>query len=55
MLLMCLLFIVRPIELARKSRIFTQKPFYGLFGLGTYTWKPYKVCWCGLGFNAKHR
>jgi len=36
---------------ARKSRIFTQKPFYGLFGLGTYTWKPYKVCWCGLGFK----
>lgn len=36
---------------ARKSRIFAQKPFYGLFGLGTYTWKPYKVCWCGLGFK----
>jgi len=37
--------------MARKSRIFTQKPFYGLFGLGAYTWKPYKVCWCGLGFK----
>ena len=37
--------------LSRKSRIFTKKPFYGLFGLGNYTWKPYKVCWCGLGFK----
>ncbi len=37
--------------LSRRSRIFGKKPFYGLFGLGKYTWKPYKVCWCGLGFK----
>lgn len=37
--------------LNRKSRVFMQKPFYGLFGLGNYTWKTYKVCWCGLGFK----
>ena len=37
--------------LSRKSRIFGKKPFYTLFGLGKYTWKPFKVCWCGLGFK----
>ncbi|HID64069.1 MAG TPA: hypothetical protein EYP49_15225 [Anaerolineae bacterium] len=36
---------------ARRSRVFSGTPFYGLFGLGDYTWAPYKVCWCGLGFR----
>lgn len=36
---------------ARRSRIFSGTPFYGLFGLGDYTWAPYKICWCGLGFR----
>ncbi len=40
-----------PAFAARRSRIFSGTPFYGLFGLGDYTWSPYKVCWCGLGFR----
>lgn len=40
-----------PLFAARRSRIFSGTPFYGLFGLGDYTWAPYKVCWCGLGFQ----
>jgi len=40
-----------PLFAARRSRIFSKKPFYGLFGLGDYTWASYKVCWCGLGFR----
>lgn len=35
----------------RRSRVFLHKPFYGLFGLGRYTFAPYKVCWVGLGFQ----
>lgn len=37
----------------RRSRVFLHKPFYGLFGLGKYTFAPYKVCWVGLGFQPK--
>lgn len=36
---------------ARRSKVFTNKPFYGLFGLGEYTHARYKVCWVGLGFQ----
>jgi hypothetical protein len=35
----------------RRSKIFAQAPFYGLFGLGEYTFAPFKVCWVGLGFQ----
>jgi hypothetical protein len=35
----------------RKSSWFDGGPFYSLFGLGPYTWAPYKVVWCRLGFN----
>lgn len=38
---------------ARRSKVFAQTPFYGLFGLGEYTFAPYKVCWIGLGFQPK--
>jgi len=38
---------------ARRSKVFLDKPFYGLFGLGSYTWAPYKVCWVGLGFQPR--
>jgi hypothetical protein len=36
---------------ARRSSWFDAGPFYSLFGLGPYTWAPYKVVWCRLGFN----
>jgi hypothetical protein len=36
---------------ARGSSWFDAGPFYSLFGLGPYTWAPYKVVWCRLGFN----
>jgi hypothetical protein len=35
----------------RRSKVFRNKPFYGLFGLGEYTQARYKVCWVGLGFQ----
>jgi len=38
---------------ARRSKVFLNKPFYGLFGLGQYTHAPYKVCWVGLGFQPR--
>ena len=38
---------------ARRSKVFLNKPFYGLFGLGSYTHAPYKVCWVGLGFQPR--
>lgn len=36
---------------ARGSSWFDRGPFYSLFGLGPYTWAPYKVVWCRLGFK----
>ena len=36
---------------ARGSSWFDAGPFYSLFGLGPYTWAPYKVVWCRLGFK----
>ncbi|MFC6825309.1 type I restriction endonuclease subunit M [Halopelagius fulvigenes] len=35
----------------RGSSWFDDGPFYGLFGLGPYTWADYKVVWCRLGFK----
>jgi len=35
----------------RGSSWFDSGPFYSLFGLGPYTWAPYKVVWCRLGFK----
>jgi hypothetical protein len=35
----------------RGSSWFDGGPFYSLFGLGPYTWAPYKVVWCRLGFK----
>jgi hypothetical protein len=36
---------------ARSSTWFDDGPFYSLFGLGEYTWAPYKLVWCRLGFK----
>jgi hypothetical protein len=36
---------------ARGSSWFDAGPFYNLFGLGPYTWAPYKVVWSRLGFQ----
>ncbi len=38
--------------LGRKSRWFkgNDKPFYTLFGIGEYTFKPYKVVWSMIGY-----
>ncbi|SFG81522.1 hypothetical protein SAMN04488063_3039 [Halopelagius inordinatus] len=36
---------------SRGSSWFDDGPFYGLFGLGPYTWADYKVVWCRLGFK----
>ncbi|WP_380675824.1 N-6 DNA methylase [Salinigranum sp. GCM10025319] len=36
---------------ARGSSWFDSGPFYSLFGLGPYTWAPYKLVWCRLGFK----
>jgi hypothetical protein len=38
---------------ARGSSWFDAGPFYSLFGLGPYTWAPYKVVWCRLGFRPR--
>lgn len=37
--------------LARSSSWLDSGPFYTGFGLGPYTWAPYKVVWCRLGFK----
>lgn len=34
----------------RTSRWFQGKPFYTVFGLGPYTFKPYKVVWSAIGY-----
>lgn len=36
---------------SRSSTWLDAGPFYSVFGLGPYTWKPYKVVWCRLGFR----
>ncbi len=36
---------------SRGSSWFDAGPFYNLFGLGAYTWAPYKVVWSRLGFK----
>jgi SAM-dependent methyltransferase len=36
---------------ARSSSWLESGTFYNLFGLGTYTWSPYKVVWCRLGYK----
>ena len=36
--------------LKRTSRWFKNKPFYTVFGLGNYTFKPYKVVWSAIGY-----
>ncbi len=35
----------------RESGWLDDGPFYSAFGLGEYTWAPYKVVWCRLGFK----
>ena len=35
----------------RQSNVFDSGPFYTVFGVGDYTWAPYKVAWCRLGHN----
>ena len=35
----------------RSSAWLERGPFYTMFGLGEYTWAPYKVVWCRLGFK----
>ncbi|MEF8900236.1 MAG: N-6 DNA methylase [Halovenus sp.] len=35
----------------RSSTWLEDGPFYNVFGLGEYTWSPYKVVWCRLGFK----
>jgi hypothetical protein len=35
----------------RSSAWLERGPFYTVFGLGEYTWAPYKVVWCRLGFK----
>ena len=37
--------------LDRSSSWLDTGPFYTGFGLGPYTWAPYKVVWCRLGFK----
>jgi hypothetical protein len=37
--------------LDRSSSWLEDGPFYNLFGLGEYTWAPYKLVWCRLGFK----
>jgi SAM-dependent methyltransferase len=37
--------------LDRSSSWLDAGPFYTQFGLGPYTWEPYKVVWCRLGFK----
>lgn len=32
----------------RKSRIYKENPRFSIFGVGTYTFKPYKIAICGL-------
>lgn len=34
----------------RASRWFKGRPFYTVFGLGEYTFKPYKVVWSAIGY-----
>ena len=36
---------------ARSSSWLEKGTFYNVFGLGEYTWAPYKVVWCRLGFK----
>lgn len=35
--------------LQRKSKVYRKGPFYGVFGLGPYTWESHRVVWSGLG------
>ncbi|MFB6143262.1 MAG: N-6 DNA methylase [Halorientalis sp.] len=35
----------------RSSAWLDDGPFYTVFGLGEYTWAPYKLVWCRLGFS----
>lgn len=37
--------------LDRQSSWLDRGPFYSVFGLGEYTWAPYRVVWCRLGFK----
>lgn len=39
--------------LSRKSKWFKGegKPFYSIFGIGKYTFKPYKVVWCCMSYK----
>jgi hypothetical protein len=37
--------------LDRSSTWLDTGPFYTGFGLGPYTWAPYKIVWCRLGFK----
>jgi hypothetical protein len=36
---------------ARSSSWLDGGTFYNIFGVGEYTWSPYKVVWCRLGFK----
>jgi hypothetical protein len=42
----------RPRLQKRRSSIFKSGPFYSVFGLGPYTFSPFRVVWCGLGMKA---
>ena len=35
--------------LKRRSKVYRKGPFYGVFGLGPYTWESHRVAWSGLG------
>ena len=39
--------------LSRKSKWFKGegKPFYSIFGIGEYTFKPYKIVWCCMSYK----
>jgi len=39
--------------LSRKSKWFKgeDKPFYSLFGIGEYTFKPFKIVWCCMSYK----
>lgn len=36
---------------SRRSSWLSDGEFYNMFGVGDYTWKDYKVCWCRLGYK----
>lgn len=41
------------LEQGRKSVWFKGKPFYKIYGLGKYSWAPFKVMWVRMGYKPK--